>query len=509
MKITLTLALLLQFTFSYSQWTREEQLPASDIFSLYHNDSVLYAGGINIIYFSSDKGQTWDSTSHIPQLITVDNIIVFKNEIFASSFGRGVYKSPDGGATWQNINAGIPPIIADFCEWKGDLYVATLGSAVFELNPLTRNSWLSFTNGLSNLSFNLMAIAATNNTLIAGSLANGLYDYLDGNSNTWQERFLLNQISPSERIDDIVTTHDSLFLAGSTGRFYVSTDAGFTWSRFGNRLNTQFSLLANAKEALLTATNVFDGQNNHTFFSYIKKDSLAGPFVQFSFVPNHFTYRLEVFGDKVWNAGSDGLFYMPLSNLPGISATDSTPIVLPVSFAFFNVTCESDKTKLTWQTSQEQNTSHFNIEKSDNGIRWTVIGSLPAAGNSNTAKTYSFNDNNPVANTYYRVALYDADGSAHYTSISRSTCNTASEFSVAPNPFHDNIIVSIATNHVSELVIRLFDNKGALVKMQKAALLAGTNKVRVDIPAIANGVYTLAAEWDGGKMKKGVQVLKE
>src|SRR5204862_7948364 len=79
-KFLLTTVLLLCFSSSFSQWTRVEQLPSSDIFSLYQKDSILYAGGKNSIYISRDKGQSWDSTTIIPRSFEVDNIIVYKNE---------------------------------------------------------------------------------------------------------------------------------------------------------------------------------------------------------------------------------------------------------------------------------------------------------------------------------------------------------------------------------------------------------------------------------------------
>src|SRR5215211_7817088 len=70
---------------SFAQWTRVQQLPASDIFTLFHKDSVFYAGGKRVIYISRNKGQTWDSTTALPGLVAVssiiDNIIVYKNEL--------------------------------------------------------------------------------------------------------------------------------------------------------------------------------------------------------------------------------------------------------------------------------------------------------------------------------------------------------------------------------------------------------------------------------------------
>jgi photosystem II stability/assembly factor-like uncharacterized protein len=511
MKILFTLVLFLNFTFSFSQWTRVQQLPSSDISSLYHKDNILYAGGKNIIYISSDTGQTWDSTNSIPRFFEVDNIIVYKNELYATCFSIGVYKSADDGKTWQNINGGIAPFVSDFCEFKGDLYAATEGASVFKLDPINRDNWLPFNDGLSNLSVNATCIAGNNNALIAGTLANGLYDYLPANSTTWEERFLLGQIRPTEEAFDIITGHDSLFLAGTTGRFYMSTDNGLNWNIFGDRLPFSAASLVNAKQALLLSRTVFNGVSNNTSFYYIKKDSLENSFVPFSFVPDNFTYKIEILGNKIWDATSNGLFYMSLSDLPGISAADDTVAAIPLSvqFILFNENCEGSKVQLAWKTAKEQNSSHFNIERSSDAIHWTVIGNLPAAGNSSAERTYSFTDNSPLQNGYYRIGEYDLDGRIQYTNILQSSCNATDAFSTWPNPVRDMVFINIVTGRESQAVVKVFDNKGALVKLQNATVLQGSNQLSVDIKSLANGVYSLSVDWNNGQMKKAVQVLKQ
>jgi hypothetical protein len=182
---------------------------------------------------------------------------------------------------------------------------------------------------------------------------------------------------------------------------------------------------------------------------------------------------------------------------------------LPVRFILFNANCEGNKVLITWKTAQEQNSSHFNIERSADGIRWTVISSLPAAGNSNTESSYSYTDNNPVQNSYYRIAEHDLDGRVQYTSILRSSCNATDVFNLWPNPTHDMIFINIVAANESQAMIKVFDSKGALAKVQKATVLQGSNQISIDMKSLANGVYHLSTEWNNGQMKKTVQVLKQ
>jgi len=516
-KYIITILSLFSFSFSFSQWTRVQQLPSSDIFTLFHKDNVLYAGGTNVIYVSNNKGQTWDSTTAIPQLSPVssmiNNIIVYKNELYASAPSKGVFKSMDNGATWQNISAGIFPQVTDFCEYRGDLYAATegnFGNPVFKLDPVSRTNWLSFSDGLSSISTVINSIISTSTTLVTGANNNALYDYLPPNSTTWEERFLTNPPIVNEGAFDIITAHDTLFWSGKTGFFYMSTDNGLSWNFFGDRLVTGASFIVNAKQALISSRYIFDGVNNTTLFYYIKKDSLQHPFRNFSVVANHFTWKIDILGDKLWDASDRGLFYMPLSDLPGIAAADDVAAaVLPVHFISLDANCEKGKVLLTWKTAQEQNSSRFDIERSVDGSRWTVISNLPAAGNSSTEKAYSFTDNTPLQNNFYRIGEYDLDGKVQYSSLLRSSCNTPDIFSVWPNPVHDRLFINIVSGNASQATINIFDSKGALVRTQRANLLKGSNRLTADMKFPANGVYHLSVNWNNGQMKKTVAVLKQ
>jgi Secretion system C-terminal sorting domain len=182
---------------------------------------------------------------------------------------------------------------------------------------------------------------------------------------------------------------------------------------------------------------------------------------------------------------------------------------LPVVFILFNAKCEGNNVLITWKTAQEENSSHFDIERSPDGIHWTVIGNLPAAGNSGIERSYSFTDNDPLQNGYYRIAEYDLDGRVLYTSILRSSCGATDVFSTWPNPVRDKVFINIVTGNQSQALIKVFDSKGALVKIQKTTVLQGSNQFTIDMRSLANGFYSLSVEWNNGQIKKAVQVLKQ
>ena len=182
---------------------------------------------------------------------------------------------------------------------------------------------------------------------------------------------------------------------------------------------------------------------------------------------------------------------------------------LPILFTGFNATCAGNTVLLTWQTGLEQNSSHFNIEKSTDGTRWTTIATLPAAGASANQKEYSYTDNDPGNAGDYRIAEVDLGGSQEFTRIIRTSCGLADGFTVWPNPFHDRVFVNIIAGNASQALIRVFDSKGALVKIQPATLLQGVNQVGIDLQSLAAGLYQLSVDWDNGAAKRTVQILKQ
>lgn len=183
--------------------------------------------------------------------------------------------------------------------------------------------------------------------------------------------------------------------------------------------------------------------------------------------------------------------------------------VLPVHFVLFNANCDNGRVRLTWKTAQEQNSQHFNVERSTDGISWTVIGTVLAAGTSGSERDYNFRDNNPGQNSFYRIAEYDQDGRMQLTGTIRSSCTVPDVFNVWPNPVRDQLFINIVATNDSKALIRVFDSKGALVKRLNTAVLPGNNQYNIDMSSMAKGMYTLSVYWNNGQISKTVQVVKQ
>ena len=101
---------------------------------------------------------------------------------------------------------------------------------------------------------------------------------------------------------------------------------------------------------------------------------------------------------------------------------------LPVTLSDFRAIKQNNAASLQWFTNMEQNSQSFIIERSADGKNFTAIGSVRAAGNSNSRKAYSYDDAAPLkGNNYYRLKQVDLDGKSAYSEIRTLNFATASK----------------------------------------------------------------------------------
>ena len=97
--------------------------------------------------------------------------------------------------------------------------------------------------------------------------------------------------------------------------------------------------------------------------------------------------------------------------------TNALGLILPVELTYFAASKYNQKVMLEWETALELNSSHFIVERSTDGINYIPVGELSAAGESYEIQSYSFIDQNPLHENYYRLKQVDFDGSYEYSDI--------------------------------------------------------------------------------------------
>ena len=165
-------------------------------------------------------------------------------------------------------------------------------------------------------------------------------------------------------------------------------------------------------------------------------------------------------------------------------------VILPLTWLYVQATIVNDNTVVKWGTAQESNTRQFDVEHSTDGLLFTTIGNLPAAGNSATARAYQWIDPAPVPGLhYYRIKQTDNDGKYTYSAVVTTLYrNRLTKTIAAPNPAGKYVMLVFAVP-ATQSVLHLYNAAGQLVltgKVDKGAL-----QQSVDVSALPPGVYTL------------------
>lgn len=187
--------------------------------------------------------------------------------------------------------------------------------------------------------------------------------------------------------------------------------------------------------------------------------------------------------DIVWNstysrweisidvAGFSGFFVKVISDIP-----------LPVKWLEVSASLDARQyASIRWQV-QEYFVSHYEIEKSSDGISFVTIGRVNSNGDGQNL--YRFTDDQVLQGTaYYRIRQTDNDGRVTYSNILKLSAGSAERLYAFPSPFKDGFTVQ--TNKTQTAL--LLDTKGSLIK--RVQLTAGSNYIPCN--NLVPGVYLL------------------
>jgi hypothetical protein len=172
-----------------------------------------------------------------------------------------------------------------------------------------------------------------------------------------------------------------------------------------------------------------------------------------------------------------------------------TAAPLPVELISFQANCIDNKgVALTWSTASEHNSANFTVEKSRDGINWSVLSTLAGAGNSTSILNYEIVDaDNANGTIYYRLTQFDFDGASETFNIASVNCgsdNPSQGLKVYPNPSSDEFYIEYNnTTSEEQLELMLSDLNGNTIYLENKNCEKGSNTFQLKNLTVAPGIY--------------------
>jgi hypothetical protein len=176
---------------------------------------------------------------------------------------------------------------------------------------------------------------------------------------------------------------------------------------------------------------------------------------------------------------------------------------LPLNLLSFTAQKTVDnKVNLQWVTAEEQNVSHFEVQRSGEGMNYTRIAVMQVL-NSFTGGTYHYRDEFPLPKAnYYRLRIVDLDASFEFSPVRKvSVVKGGLSVTLYPNPATDFVLVDFSSTE-KNIRLNIFDMGGKLVlsKTVNNDLL-----IKISVQSLGAGVYSLQVS-DGIQKAAGIFV---
>jgi hypothetical protein len=184
----------------------------------------------------------------------------------------------------------------------------------------------------------------------------------------------------------------------------------------------------------------------------------------------------------------------------GSSTANNT---LPISLLSFSAQLQNNNTTLAWETTNEINASHFNVQRST-GAGFNTVGKVNTVGGGNYAYTDNIATLTPTTSSVlYRLQMVDNDGSFTYSKTVAVTPNaTTKSIRIFPNPVRETLFIQVTSTKTEKLTLQVIDLQGKLLQQQTQQVTAGTTSLSFNTAALAKGNYVLVVKGSAAIQQK-------
>ncbi|MDN5204703.1 T9SS type A sorting domain-containing protein [Fulvivirgaceae bacterium BMA10] len=191
------------------------------------------------------------------------------------------------------------------------------------------------------------------------------------------------------------------------------------------------------------------------------------------------------------------------------SPTGNNP--LPVELISFTASLENEDVLLNWQTASEVNNDFFEIERSETGDDWEVIGKVDGNGTTNEVSRYDYLDNRPLFGTsFYRLRQVDFDGAFEYSNVVSinnpfEARNLVVDFYPNPTSQNEMNLRVITENKENKVFVKLTNIMGTTFFDQSFDPMTFNKDLEIKLRnKINSGIYILVVEQAGQSYKEKI-----
>ena len=167
---------------------------------------------------------------------------------------------------------------------------------------------------------------------------------------------------------------------------------------------------------------------------------------------------------------------------------------LPVNILSFTGEWKNSQAALHWSVDQEIGIANYEIERSEDGITFTKIGTVTAQ-NVTIKHEYTFYDGNlHQTYYYYRIKVIEKSASAKYSSIlllKNSNALNGVRVKILPNPIDDWFVTAFQDKVSGHITARLLDLSGREIWKDEQQATDAFNLTFRFNRKIAPGVYVI------------------
>ncbi len=478
------------------------------------HDNKVYLAGEGTSFLVSERGgiAKWDVRSEQKYSSNTTAAFLDPGYVFVADEAGKIHTSTDRGLNWHTRK--IPKGKASVIEPVNDsLIYLVSGSTIYKSIDLCT----TFDSVAISPNTDIYELFVSKNGTIWISTGSSLYSSINGGY-SWDLKFSTSSI---KKFNKVVIFDDGTGYT-SNDVLYKTSDHGNTWNQtiFQPFTADGFDFL-NSNTGLITGPsgNIYLTHNGGSTYSEIVVPGMYFPELvymkdEFNFFARAYNLHSTYDGGMMWKVNDFGNTTEPhqfqwmtmYDHFEGIGVSSgnrgsgiwktSNRGNTPVELSSFKAFKFGREVKLNWTTETETNNMGFEIERRYTAGHWERIGTVKGNGTTTQKVYYSFDDYPDLnkGTAAYRLKQTDYNGEYRYSNEIEVILGEVPEnYSIAqnyPNPFNPGTKVSFQLPEENEVVIRVFNTMGELVKeFNRGILPHGYFDQEIEMADAPSGVY--------------------